>query len=218
MTKKVINIIIADDHQMFIDGLIAMFKDHPYINVRATANNGKETLQQLKNNYFDVVLLDINMPELNGIESARIITLKYPQTKIIILTSYIEKELVTQLIGIGINGYVLKNTDKNELETAIETVCDGEKYFSGDVALNLINAATKETYTDTFLKPDKKLTVRETEILRLITKEFTTKEIANQLSISEFTVKTHRKHLISKLKVKNLAGLVKYAVFNGLVD
>jgi DNA-binding NarL/FixJ family response regulator len=216
--NKIINILIADDHQMFIDGLVAMFKEHNFIQVKATANNGKEAIQKLKENDFDVVLLDINMPELNGIEAARIITIKYPQTKIIILTSYIEKELVAQLLKIGINGYVLKNTDRNELEMAIEGVCKGQKYFSGDVALNLIDATTRETYSDTFLKSDQALTNRETEILKLITKELTTKEIANKLSITEFTVKTHRKHLISKLQVKNLAGLVKYAVLNGLAD
>ncbi len=216
--NKIINILIADDHQLFIDGLIAMFNNHSFIKVKATVNNGKETLQKLKENDFDVVLLDINMPELNGIETARLIALKYSQTKIIILTSYIEKELVTQLIKIGIHGYVLKNTNKSELETAIDTVCNGEKYFSSDVALNIIDAKTKSTYTDSFNKTNHQLTNREIEILKLITKELTTKEIADTLSITEFTVKTHRKHLISKLKVKNLAGLVKYAILNGLTD
>jgi DNA-binding NarL/FixJ family response regulator len=219
--KKIIKILIADDHQMFIDGIAASLKDNEFINIISTANNGAQAIRQLEKELVDVVLLDINMPEMNGIEAAKIIVKNHPLVRIIALSMYLEKEFIEELIHIGVSGYILKNTTMGELEQAIISVSSGKKYFSNDVALKMLDAQTNNEYAgkiDSEPTSQVGLTEREVEVLKLITKEFTTPEIAKKLFISVYTVETHRKNLIRKLNVKNIAGLVKYAIQNGITD
>jgi DNA-binding NarL/FixJ family response regulator len=219
--EKKIEILIADDHQMFIEGIISSLAANEFITVVATANNGKQILKLLEKDTVDVILLDINMPEMNGIEAAKIILKKYPGIKIISLSMYLEKEFIEELIKIGVSGYILKNTSMKELEQSVLAVASGKKYFSNDAALKILDAQTNTRYADNFTinqQPSPGLTERETEVLKLIAKEYTTPEIAEKLFISAYTVETHRKNLIRKLNVKSMAGLVKYAVQNGLAD
>jgi DNA-binding NarL/FixJ family response regulator len=221
MTIKTIKVIIADDHQMFIDGIISALGGHATIDIVATANNGNQLLTLLEKEPVNVVLLDINMPEMNGIEAAKHIVEKFPEIGIIILSMYLEKEFIEELMRIGVSGYILKNTGIKELEQAILTVVSGKKYFSSDVALKMMDGQTNTAYAGDMLRHKENshgLTERELDVLKLIAREHTTPEIAEKLFISAYTVETHRKNLIRKLNVKNIAGLVKYAVQNGLAD
>lgn len=215
--KKKISIYIADDHEMFIEGISLSLAINGAVVVEASANNGTELIGLLEKKCVDVVLLDINMPEMNGFEAAKIIAKKFPTVRIIALSMFLEKEYIQELVDIGAYGYILKNTKMQELEKAILSVAAGTKYFSNDVGLKLLNAQTNNEYPEMELMAQQHgLTEREIEVLKLIVHENTTSEIAEKLFISIHTVETHRKNLIKKVKVKNLAGLVKYAVQNGL--
>lgn len=219
--EKVIKVLIADDHQMFIEGIKALLSDIEQIHIIATANSGEQVLEQLADKKIDVLITDINMPKMNGIELARIVKKKYSSVKIIALSMYVEKELVTEMINNGAEGYILKNTGKQDLIDAIITVYQGKKFYSNDVALTMMDAKTKQEYVDK-IDDEKKLNAnlskREIEILKLIAQQFTTPEIAEKLFISSYTVETHRKNLIRKLNVKNVAGLVRIAIENKLLD
>jgi DNA-binding NarL/FixJ family response regulator len=219
--KKNIRVLIADDHQMFVDGLKSSLSQTDFVSVVGTANTGKQVLDFLSEKETDVVLLDINMPELNGIDTAKVIVKKHPSVRIIMLSMYLEKQFIEELVRIGISGYILKNTGIKELEQAIQTVSEGKKHFSNDVALKLLDAQTNTVYANEMTQTQPQLsglTEREIDVLKLIAKEFTTPEIAEKLFISAYTVETHRKNLIRKLNVKNIAGLVKFAVQNGLAS
>ncbi len=215
--RESIKIYIADDHEMFIEGITLSLAINGLVKVEGGANNGIQLIELLDKKPVDVVLLDINMPEMNGFEAAKLIVKKFPDVRIIALSMFLEKEYIEELIEIGVSGYILKNTRMQELEKAIISVAAGTKYFSNDVGLKLLNAQTNNEYPESFLNDQQyRLTDREIEVLKLIAQENTTPEIAEKLFISVYTVETHRKNLIKKLKVKNIAGLVKYAVQNGI--
>ncbi|MEO6303226.1 MAG: response regulator transcription factor [Bacteroidia bacterium] len=215
--RKSIKIYIADDHEMFVEGITLSLAINGLVEVEAGANNGIQLIELLEKKLVDVVLLDINMPEMNGFEAAKIIVKRFPGVRIIALSMFLEKEYIEELIRIGVSGYILKNTRMQELEKAIVSVAGGVKYFSNDVGLKLLNAQTNNEYAENLLNDQQyRLTDREIEVLKLIVQENTTPEIAEKLFISVYTVETHRKNLIKKLKVKNIAGLVKYAVQNGI--
>jgi DNA-binding NarL/FixJ family response regulator len=208
-----IKLFIADDHQMFIDGIKALLQDIKYIHIAGEANTGNEVLQKLKNTKVDIILLDIRMPDLNGIETATIISKSYPAIKILALTMYDDSNNIAKMLKAGVKGYVLKNTSKDELIRAIQTLAEGNTFYSEQVVMDVVNKNTNE---DT--APVLKLTKREIEVIKLIVKSMTNKEIAVQLFLSELTVKTHRQNVMQKLDVKNTAGLVKFAMDNNLTD
>ncbi|WP_445456717.1 response regulator [Flavobacterium sp. HNIBRBA15423] len=211
MTK----IIIADDHNMFLEGLISLLRNVPDIVVVAKAANGKELIELLDENPADIVVLDISMPEMDGVEVTKIIRKKYPNLKILILSTHSNSQIIAKLIRLGANGYLLKNAEKDELLYAIKKINSGENYFSQEVTTihkefesNLKNNLSSTT----------ELSNREKEILILIAKQLTAAEIAEKTFISLNTVNTHKRNLLSKLNVKNTAGLVKYAIELGLLD
>jgi DNA-binding NarL/FixJ family response regulator len=212
-----ITLLIADDHQMFIDGIKALLKNEKEIKVIGEALNGVQLLKLLEKEKPHVVLMDINMPEMDGVEATKTITSKYPKVKIIMLSMHSTKEFVAGLIEAGASGYILKNTGKRELLEAIQAVSEGKSYYSKEVT---------EIIMDSFKNPLRKLqnpelpqlTDREKEVLKLIAQEFSTKEIAEKLFISTNTVETHRKNIMSKISAKNMAGLVKYAMQTGLLE
>ena len=211
MTK----IIIADDHTMFLEGLISLLRNVPEITVTEKASNGKELLKLLEKNTADVLLLDISMPEMDGVEVTKIIKKTYPKLKIIILTTHSNAHIIAKLNRLGVDGYLLKNAEKDELLYAIKKVQSGEHYFSKEVA-----AIHKEYETNLKknLSSTTELSNREKEILVLIAKQLTAAEIAEKTFISLNTVNTHKRNLLSKLNVKNIAGLVKFAIELGLLD
>lgn len=207
-------IVIADDHRMFIDGLKALLKNEKDINVVGEALNGIGVLDILSKEQVDIVLLDINMPEMDGIETIKAIHKNFPQVKTIILTMDNKHEFIVGLAAEGASGYILKNTGRTELLEAIQIVQQGGTFYSQSVSETIMNHL-KNGHEQ---KPESiHLTDRETEIIKLIAEEFSTKEIAEKLFISDNTVETHRKNIMAKLNTKNVAGLVKYAIQNKLI-
>jgi len=213
MTK--IKILIADDHTMFLQGIISLLEQEPNIEIVGKAVNGLEALQVIEQIPVDLLILDISMPEMDGIELSKILKKKFPAIKILVVSTHSNVSLISRLIRIGVNGYLLKNAEKAELLKAINTIASGDNYFSEETEeKHLSNNLRIEKQVSTLTE----LSSREKEILVLIAHEYNTAEIAEKTFISLNTVNTHRKNLLSKLNAKNTAGLVKYAVENGLVD
>ncbi len=211
-----IKIIIADDHQMFIDGIKSLLVNEKGIKVIGEAVNGKQVLSLLEKEQADIVLLDVNMPEMDGIEATKLIKQKYATVKVLMLTMYNNQEFIFGLMNAGASGYILKNTGKTELLEAITAVNNGKTYYSKDVTETILQNFSKKT-TEQKVEAAH-LTEREKDVLKLIAQEYNTQEIATQLFISANTVETHRKNLLSKLQAKNIAGLVKFAIQSGLVS
>lgn len=213
-----IKVVIADDHQLVLDGLRSILEQGPEIKVISTANNGADLLRQLAFIKPDIVLMDIDMPVMNGIEATQQVKANYPDIRIIILTMHEEKAMVKKLTDIGASGFILKNSDKDELLQAIKRVHQGGMYFSSELTMNLISHGI--TPVNPGSVDDKKalLTEREIEILKLIAEGLSNKEIGDKLFISHRTVDTHRTNLMKKLDVSNIAGLIRYAIKNGFID
>jgi DNA-binding NarL/FixJ family response regulator len=211
-----VRIIIADDHQMFIDGIKSLLINEKDIKVIGEALNGKEVLSLLEKKPADIILLDVNMPEMDGIEATKLIRRQHPDVKILMLTMYNNQEFIFGLMNAGASGYILKNTGKKELLEAIKSVTEGKTYYSKEVTETILQNFSK---TPAEQSADlAHLTEREKDVLKLIAQEFNTHEIAEQLFISTNTVETHRKNLLSKIKAKNIAGLVKFAIQTGLIS
>ncbi len=208
-----IRVLIVDDHQVVLDGIQSMLEQEKDIFITGKLMNGPDALEFLKNSPVDVSLIDINMPGMDGIELCKAIQKKHPDIKVLALTTFNEVSFITNMMKSGASGYLLKNTTKEELITAIKTIQKGEQYLAREVQEKLISTSFGKK--DTAFIP--KLTRREKEVLKLILEEFTTKEIAEKLFISNATVETHRLHLLNKLGVRNTAGLVKVAIEKGLV-
>jgi len=210
------NLIIADDHKMFIDGLLSILKDAPEFSVTTTAKNGAQVIKYLDINGVDdlhLLVTDLTMSEMDGIELNKIVKEKYPTLKTLVVSMHIDGGMIDKLIRNNVDGYVPKNAEKEELLNAMRTIVRGEKYFSTEI---------KRAYTDAMFENKKQeevhLTDREKEVLKLIAEENTTQEIADTLFLSKHTIESYRKNLISKLQVKNLAGLTKQAIKMGLLD
>jgi two-component system, NarL family, nitrate/nitrite response regulator NarL len=212
-----IKIIIVDDHQMFIDGIKSLLLSQENIAVVGSAHNGDEVLKLLTNKKADIVLMDINMPQMDGVEATKRIQQQFPKTKVLMLTMYDTKNYIERLVLAGASGYILKNTGKTELMNAIETIYSGKTFFGKEVTARVMEGLQKKTReSNDFFGIE--LTEREIEVIKYIAQEYTSTEIAKKLTISPYTVETHRKNLINKLGVRNTAGLVKYAMQNGLAD
>lgn len=209
MKSDTIKLLIADDHPMIRDGIKTSLASEPGIEVTGTASNGEEVLEILRKDQADVILLDINMPGMNGFETLQKLAPEFPDVRILILSMYDKPEFIHSLLEHGASGYLLKNTGREEIIYAIQKVYDGDIYFSHEVK-RILQQAEVETEQHT------RLTRREKEILRLIAQGKTTPDIAEMLFISTHTVDTHRKNLLSKLDVRNVAGLVKYAIDTGI--
>ncbi|PKB17162.1 response regulator transcription factor [Flavobacterium sp. 5] len=210
-----IKIIIADDHTMFLQGIVSLLENEENITILGKAENGNAVFKIMENAIPDIILLDISMPEMDGIEVTKIIKQKYPSIKILIVSTHSNIQIIAKLIRMGADGYLLKNAEKQELLHAIHTIKKGETYFCKEV-LDKNDDNNSKIKNNTFFITE--LSSREKEILILIAQEFTGSEIAEKTFISLNTVNTHRRNLISKLNVKNTAGLVKYAIEYGLLD
>lgn len=219
---ELIKIFVADDHQLFIEGIKALTRDSQEVKLIGEAENGEDLLNQLKTNVPDVILMDINMPKINGIEATKKIRQLYPDIKILALTMFDDTLYVSEMIKAGASGYLLKNAGRAELITAIATVYKGERYVSSEVSLKMIDKmnAGDHSSTENRMPPVRKseVTKKELEILKLIATELTNSEIAVKLNNSPMTIITHRKNLLRKLGVKNTAGLIKYAMENGMLN
>ncbi|MGB1004747.1 MAG: response regulator [Salibacteraceae bacterium] len=213
MTK----IYIADDHQIFIDGIISILHDVSNLEVVGYANNGKELLDALQVNEVNLVLLDVNMPVMDGKKALEKIVVTHPHIKVLMLTMHDSALQIEKLMKAGAHGYLLKNTGKEELTSAIAALMNNQSYYSQEVSQKVMEGMMRKQQQSNTVNTVE-LTPREKEVLVEIANELTTTEIAEKLCISHHTVESHRKNLISKLQVRGATGLVKYAILNGLVD
>lgn len=210
------SIIIADDHSMFLDGLTSILAGEESINIILTAKSGVQVLKYLRINReekIDLVITDINMPEMDGVALNDAIKDEFPQIKTLVVSMLEDPKTIKLLTEANVNGYISKNAEKTELLKAINTILKGDNYFSPRIKQVLMDAMFSAKS-----EPDISLSKRETEVLKLIAQEYTTQEIADQLFLSKHTIESYRKNLISKLGVRNLAGLTRYAVEKGLLD
>ncbi|MBV5313423.1 MAG: response regulator transcription factor [Prolixibacteraceae bacterium] len=209
-----IKVLLVDDHQLIIDGLKSLLKNTDEIVVAAEANNGREALRILDMLEIDVVLMDIDMPVMNGIDTLKEMQKLNSRFKVIILSMHQEAGMIKSLMSIGAHGYLLKSCAQDELISAIRKVAAGQQFFSPEVTLSLLNPTPNNPLNTN--QPEL-LTDRETEILKLIAEGFSNKEIGSKLFISHRTVDTHRTNLMKKLNSSNIAGLISYAIKNGIV-
>lgn len=206
-----ITIAIAEDHQMLIDGVKSFFQYHENINIIGTANNGKELVKLVSLKQPKVVITDIRMPVLDGIQATKQIKKQFPYTKVLAMTMFDQPEAIKQMLDAGATGYILKNSGIKMLAEAIETVAKGDNFFDKNVALNFMNdyvsGNVKVSTSENVI-----LSKREKEILHEIANGKTSKEIAEILFIAKTTVDTHRKNMIRKLNLTNGNELIKYAI------
>ena len=212
-------VLIVDDHQLIIDGLKAFVNQDESLEFIGECNNGEDAIRYADALNPDIILMDIEMPKVSGIQASEEIKKAHPDIKIIIISMHQEKGLIKKLIERGVDGYLLKNSSQEEVLSAIGVVRSGKKYFSEDITLALLN---KESNTSSFSAGESsilaELTEREIEILKAIAGGQTNKEIGEELHISHRTVDTHRTNLMKKLEVNNVAGLIRFAFKNGLIS
>jgi DNA-binding NarL/FixJ family response regulator len=207
--QKKIKVAIVDDHQLFRNGLRFIIENETDMEIVIEASNGKEFLFYLENLRPDVVLMDINMPEMDGVETTRQAVLKFPDLHILVLSMYSEIEYYNTMIELGVRGFILKDIDNAELVAAIRKVNSGGTYFSQELLLRLIKQKPES--------PGIELTRREKEVLELICKGHSNQKISEDLYISQRTVERHRSSLLDKTNSRNSISLVVYAIKNHLV-
>ncbi len=215
-----VNIIIADDHQIVRDGIIAMLEDYDHIVVKGEASDGQEALELCRKGGIDLVIMDLNMGEMGGIEATKRIKEEFQDIEILALTMMKNEQQIRETIQAGASGYIFKNSGLEELVEAIETVMKGEPYFTDEAVYTLVanidggeeDGKSKDTTKESDLTP------REREVLELICQEFTNSEIADKLYISVRTVDAHRRNLLQKTGARNTAGLVRYAMKHNLLN
>ena len=208
-----IKVLLADDQKLFVDGMMALLKPVEQIEVIGKVYNGEEVLEFLETEQPDVLVLDIEMPKLDGVKATEIIKKQYPDIKILILSMYNQKGFITRLMSLGASGYILKNKSKEELVSAIYNVNRGNAHYG----LEVINELAKNR-TSTPQPIRVELSDRQVEVLKKIAEGYTTKQISENLFISEPTVNTHRRNLLKKLNVPNEKFLVRYAIREGYID
>lgn len=206
-----VKILLVDDHNMVREGLKSIFENDENYQVDAEAVNGIEALNLLKTSTFDIVLTDISMPKMDGVELTTAIKSSYPDQKVIALTMMGESQHIKQMLKAGVSGYLLKNCGSTELKKAIGKVMSGETYFSPEVSQIIINDLSGRK-SGTRMATEYELSEREKEVLHLIIKEYSNQEIADELFISPRTVDAHKRNLLDKTGSKNIAGLVLYAI------
>ncbi len=215
-----IKVAIADDHKIFRSGVINTLTPYDNINVVFEAEDGEHLLQIMQEQQPDVILMDLKMPKMDGIQATIKVKEKYPEVKVIILTMYEDDNFIVHLVENGANAYLLKNSEPEEIYEAICTTYDKGFYFNENVNLALLKKVlhkNKQQFKPTF-KNEVQLGDRELEVLRLICNEYTTQEISEQIFLSPRTVEGLRQKLLEKLNVKNTVGLVLYAFRNGLIE
>ena len=212
---ETIKAAVIDDHEVVINGLKAMFADSDDIQIVYTTTSPDSLQQYLSENPIDVVLMDIQMPDVSGVDLCKVVLKKQPGIKVIAFSSFDESHYIRQIMRNGASGYLLKNTDQQTLRRAIHTVMEGNEFLDETVKKLLLQESITGQRRSIFEIP---LTKREKEVLKLIAEELSNQQIADQLFISLRTVETHRLNLTQKLGAKNTAGLVKEAIRRGLID
>jgi two-component system response regulator NreC len=212
-----IKVVVADDHTILRQGIKALLDNQAGIEVIGEAKDGREALTLIERLQPDVILMDIAMPGLNGLEATRRIKKKFPKIKVLVLTMYTNEEYVFQILQAGANGYLVKETAFQDLISAITAVYRDEAFMSPSISKQVINRYTQRAQKSNDTACDV-LTTREREVLQLIAEGSSSKKIAEALFISPKTVETHRTHIMDKLNIHNRTDLVKYAIRKGIVD
>lgn len=213
-----IRIFIADDHVMFAQGVESLLTGEQDFLIYGKAGTAAETLEQVRANPPDVLLLDINLPDRSGMEVCKDVRAELPDVKVLVLSMHSDESYITAMLAQGAQGYVLKNTGKEELCEAIRALAEGNTYFASAVKDVIMRGLVQNQGTIGRSKEPPKISRREKEVLRLIVNERTTQEIANELFLSEKTVESHRAALLAKMGARNTAGLVKSALQWNLLD
>ncbi|MEN8125105.1 MAG: response regulator transcription factor [Bacteroidota bacterium] len=215
-----ITVHIADDHQILIDGVIAVLNFEKDIEVVGFSLNGVQVLDWFDSNDADILILDINMPELDGIEVLNKFNEKEKQPKIIVLSSYDDVKLVKEVLQIGAQGFVPKKSAGEHIVNAVKKVANDEQYFTDDIKEKMMQTLLNKPIKDNVSQDGvlmTSITKREVQVLKLVAQQYSTREIAEELHISESTVETHRKNLMKKVKVKNSVGLAIFALKNEVI-
>lgn len=215
MSDSLLKIVIADDHQMFIDGVKVLIRNEKRFVIVGEALNGEAALELIAQHQPHILITDINMPGMSGTELTKTVKQQFPQTKVLVLTMYNDREIISEIFGTEAEGYILKNTGKQELITALSRLADDGTYYSNEVMNIMMTAVRKQKKIE---KETQHLTPREIEIIRLITQELSTAQIADKLFISPRTVDTHRKNILQKTGVKTIVGLMRFAYENELLS
>ena len=215
-----ISLLVVDDHFLIRDGIKSILSKQEEIKVIGEAGNALEAMQLLETTSFEVILMDIQMPGMNGIDATKEILKRHPGQKIIALSMNKDHGYISKMLQAGAQGYVLKDADQAELMNAIKTVSAGKTFFSSRVTNIMMESLLpkKSSGADREDVPLEELTTREIEVLKFVAEELTNQQIADKLFISIRTVDTHRRNLMQKLGVKNTAGLVRYATKHGLIE
>lgn len=218
-----IKVLIADDHKLYREGIKSLLHDEEDIAISVEVSSGREVLEKLEQQPIDIILMDIDMPDMNGVEATKAVKLRYPDMRILILSMHDDLEFILDVLKAGASGYLLKSSESLDLISAIKALVLGSSYYSERVSsklcdyLNHINQPVAASPKPAASEDIANLTRREKEILELIGKEYTNQEIADELFISTNTVFTHRKNLMKKLNVRNTAGLIHFASKNGMI-
>jgi len=214
-----IKLFLIDDHPMFLEGLVSILNDNEGIEIAGIAHSANEYLEKEGEVDTDVFIIDVNMPEMSGIEITKHIKEKNPMAKVLALSMYEDSIYIQKMIENGANGYIKKSSRIKELLEAIRVIVSGRTYLGEDLKKVIFAKFGRiNMFEDQEPVKPSNLSTREIEILGLIARDFSTKQISDKLFISELTVKTHRKNILAKTKVNSMVGLVKYAIRKGLVD
>lgn len=215
--KNTVRLAVVDDQQLFRKGLVSLIDEFEELSVSLEAANGKELLEGLKTHKADVVLLDLEMPVMDGIETTENLRQKFPDIKVLILTMHNEEQIILHLLEKGAHGFLLKDNPIETVVDAIYGVIENGYFFNDRISKIMVKGLVRNNKIIPSFSPAR-LSEREIEVVRLICKEFTNKEIAEKLFISARTVDGHREKILEKTKAKNTAGIVMYAVKNNLLD
>jgi two-component system response regulator NreC len=215
---KKVRLLVADDHKIFRQGIKKLLEEEPDLQVVGESADGRETVKKATELKPDIILMDIAMANLNGLEATKQIKKVLPETKVIMLTMHKNEEYVLQSFQAGASGYILKEGAVEELVSAIRSIHQDKSFLSPTVSKTLVDAYLRKMETGKTETPFDLLTDREREVLQLIAEGYTNREVAKQLFISVKTVEAHRAHIMQKLNIHDIAKLVKYAIQKGLVD
>ncbi|MEQ8238768.1 MAG: response regulator transcription factor [Cyclobacteriaceae bacterium] len=215
MIKSPIRLLLVDDHELFLEGIISLIEDEDFVNIIGTAPNGRLALDSIRQDQPDVLITDLNMPIMGGIELVKKVKLEFPEIKILVLTMHNDRSTISEIMMAEAEGYVLKNTDRDELVKALKKISDGGTFYCNEVTEVLLERLIEQKRKEEIKVP---LTEREQEVLKLIAEEKSSEEIASHLFISRRTVETHRKNMLKKTEANTVIGLLKYGVRYGLIS
>lgn len=216
MQPENLKILVTDDHTLFRKGTMMLLETFDEIGHVDEAKNGKEALQKLGEQEFDLILLDLEMPVMDGWEASQKIISRFPKTKLVVISMHDSLQIISDLIEIGVHSYLLKNADPEEVHKAIVSVVNNDFYYNQLVSNALHKKIQRDGINKSEIQNRGDVSPREVEILALICQELTMKEIGDKLHLSEQTIQTHRKNLMKKTQAKNAVGLVKFAFQNGI--